>query len=96
MKRHNDQSIKEVLQQLVEHYRWKGRLHQSRIRELWADRMGTTINQYTREIKIIRRKLYITIDASALKQELHYGRDKIREMVNEELGEDFSEEVVVR
>jgi predicted nucleic acid-binding Zn ribbon protein len=96
MRDQNDQSLKEVLQQMMELYRWKGKLHQSRIRSLWEKKMGTTINQYTREIKVVRKKLYLTIDSAPLKQELSMSKEKIRAMVNEAIGEDYVEDVIIR
>jgi predicted nucleic acid-binding Zn ribbon protein len=96
MKRHNDHTLKEVLQQLLEQYKLKPRLNQSRINQIWAEKMGTTINKYTRDLKVVRTTLYISIESAPLRQELTYNKDKIREMVNEELGEEYIKVVVVR
>ena len=43
-----------------------------------------------------RKKLYITVDSAPLRQELSYGREKIKKVMNEELGEDYIEEVIIR
>lgn len=96
MRNNNDESIKDVLKQLVEHYRWKGKLNQTRIRKVWKERMGTTINEQTTDIRVFGRRLYISINSASLRQELSYGRDKIRKLMNEALQEDFIEEVIVR
>lgn len=95
-KHHNEMTLKEALKAMIEHYRLKGKLNQSRIKTLWAQRMGPSIAGYTKEIRLYKNKLYITIESASLRQELSYGRDKIRKMLNEELGEDFIEEVVIR
>ncbi len=97
MKRaNNETSLKEALKAMVEAYRLKPNLHQTQIRKLWADKMGPTIAQYTTEIKLYRNKLYLTIASASLKQELSYGKDKIRDMLNEALGETAIEDVVIR
>ena len=36
------------------------------------------------------------VDISSLKQELSMGRDKIKDIINEELGEEYIVEVVIR
>jgi len=36
------------------------------------------------------------IDSPSLRQELFYGREKIRKMLNQDLGEDYLEEVFVK
>jgi hypothetical protein len=96
MRKTNEQSLKDVLHQLVDAYKLRSKLNQTKIRSVWAEKMGTTINEYTREIKVIRRKLFITLDSASLRQELGYSRDKIKEMMNEEIGEEYIEEVVIR
>ena len=81
---------------MIEQYRIKGKLHQSRIRNQWEQMMGPTIAGYTKDIKLYKGKLYITIESAALRQELSYGKDKIKKLLNEELGEKAVKEVVIR
>ncbi|MEZ4993653.1 MAG: DUF721 domain-containing protein [Saprospiraceae bacterium] len=95
MKNHNEKTLKEALQVMVEHYRLKSRLNQTRIRAHWAEMMGPSIMRYTREIKMGRKKLYIYLDSAPLRQELSMGKEKIRRMLNEKLGEDYIQEVVI-
>ncbi|NUO02112.1 MAG: DUF721 domain-containing protein [Saprospiraceae bacterium] len=97
MKRtNNETSLKEALKAMIEAYRLKPHLHQTQIKGLWAEKMGPTIAAYTTEIKLYRKKLFLTITSASLKQELAFGKDKIRDMLNEALGEDAIEDVVIR
>ena len=96
MFKEKEQSIKEVLKKMVDTYRLKGKLTQTKINDLWQKNMGTTIANYTRELKVRREKLYVTIDSAPLRQELSMGREKIRKILNEELGEDYIKEVIIR
>ncbi len=96
MKRHNDQHLKDVLKEMVDTYKLRSKLNQTRIKSMWVELMGTSINRYTTDIRIRAKKLYVTIQSSSLKQELSMGRDKIRTIINEELGEDYIEEVIIR
>lgn len=92
----NEMTLKEALKAMIEQYRIKGKLHQSRIRNQWEQMMGPTIAGYTKDIKLYKGKLYITIESAALRQELSYGKDKIKKLLNEELGEKAVEEVIIR
>jgi hypothetical protein len=40
--------------------------------------------------------LYLSIISAPLKQELSYSKDKIKAMINRELGEEYLEDVVIR
>ena len=95
-KEHNQYTLKEALKAMIEQYRLKGKLNQNRIQSLWSELMGPSISSYTSEIKMYRKKLYITVDSAPLRQELSYGREKIKKVMNEELGEDYIEEVIIR
>ncbi len=94
--RHNQSTIKEALEAMLRHYRLKPGYHQARIRELWPRLFGKTIAQYTRELRIHDRKLYVSVDSAPLRQELSMGREPIRQRLNKELGEEFLLEVIVR
>lgn len=96
MKKTNEQSLKDVLKNLVETYRLKSKLNQTRISTIWEKLMGKSISTYTKEIKVRKNKLYLTIESAPLRQELSFGKDKIRNMLNEELGEEYIHEVIIR
>lgn len=96
MKETNQTSLKDVLKDMVETYRLKNRLNQTKIQQLWSSVMGNSISRHTSDLKVRKNKLYITIESAALRQELAFGRDKIRRMMNQELGEEYLEEVVIR
>lgn len=96
MKRHNDQQLKDVLKQLVDQYKLRSRLNQTKIKVLWLELMGPSINRYTTDIRIRGKKLFVTIESASLRQELSMGREKILKIVNEALGEAYLEAVVIR
>ena len=96
MKDANQTSLKEVLKEMVETYRLKNRLNQTRIQNLWNNMMGNSISRHTKDIKVRKNTLFITIESAPLRQELAYGREKIKRMMNRELGEEFLNDVVIR
>ncbi len=95
MKRHNDQKINEVLKDMLKAYKLESRLNQTKVKGLWESLMGPGINRYTKDIVIRRNKLFVTLNSSPLKQELSLGREKIKNIINEKLGEEFIQEVVI-
>ncbi len=96
MKRHNDQHLKDVLKEMVETYRLRSKLNQTKIKSLWAELMGPSISRHTTDISIRGKKLYVSINSSSLKQELSMGKQKILDIINEQLGEEYIKEVVIR
>lgn len=96
MKRHNDLPLKDVLRLFLRQYKYRGRLDQVRIKVLWEKLMGPTINEMTTDITIRNGKVSITIQSAALRQELSFSTDKIRNLFNEHLNDNTVREVVIR
>jgi predicted nucleic acid-binding Zn ribbon protein len=78
----------------------KSRLQQGiramQIEELWEELMGKTIARYTDKIQIVQHTLFINTSVAPLKNELLYQKNRIRERVNEALGEEVIKEVVIQ
>jgi predicted nucleic acid-binding Zn ribbon protein len=96
MAKHNDQIIGDVLKNMVRDMKISPKLHELKIKKFWQEVMGTTINNYTKEIRLRRNKLFITIDSAPLRQELTYGKDKLLKVLNKEIGEDYIQQIVIR
>lgn len=96
MSKHNETNLKAAIRAMLDHYKLQGRYQQTRLKQLWPTIMGPSIAQYTTDIKIYRNVFYVSISSAPLKQELSMGKDKIKKMLNEELGEDYVKDVVIR
>lgn len=86
----------DALKQFLKNSRLKNGVQSVQIEELWEQIMGKTIARYTEKIQIINHTLFIQTYIGPLKNELVYQKDKIRERVNEAMGESLIEEVVIR
>lgn len=92
-----EQSLGDVLKDMVnKSAKMKKNITQTRISNLWNSMMGKTISQYTKSIYFRDGKLFINIEAASLREELAYGKEKIKKMLNEELGEAAIKEVIIR
>ena len=96
MKRTNDQPLKDVLARLVRREGMRHPLLEVRIREIWHQDMGDYINRYTRFLRLKGGVLEIGITSSGLRDELHYSKTKITSFLNERLGEEVIQDVVIR
>lgn len=95
MKRHNDQSIKEVLAQLIKaNPKMDKGLTQQRIVQVWKENLGQVINNYTEEIQFSRGKLRVKLTSAPLRNELAMGKQKLINMLNERIGEETIKELI--
>jgi hypothetical protein len=89
-------SLSDAIKQFLRGSKLKGNIQAMQIEEIWEQLMGKTISKYTEKIQIINQTLFITTTVAPLKNELVYQKDKIRQRVNEALGENLIKEVVIK
>lgn len=88
-------SLGDALKEFLNKSRLKGDIQALQIDDAWEDIMGKTVARYTDKIQIIGDKLFITTTVAPLKNELIYQREKIKQRVNEALGNNVIKEVVI-
>jgi len=70
-------------------------LDKVQVRDAWFKVMGNTIGKYTTDVHLDRSTMYVQLSSAPLRQELSYGKEKIRVMMNEELERELIEKVVL-
>jgi len=96
MRKSNENSLKEVIEQLLEQYKLRGRLHEVRVREVWEKAMGPAIINRTGSIRLKNDMLLITITSAPLREELQFQKSGILNLMNKELGGDYIKTVVIQ
>ena len=81
---------------MLREYQLDGRLKDFQVRAIWERLMGKRLGTYISEVRVREGVLYVTVLSSPLRQELTIAREKIRERLNEEMGEPYVREVVIR
>jgi len=96
-KRNNENiSISEALKEFVETNKLEKGLNKVNVADAWAKLMGNGVNNYTNTVNLERDTLYVQLSSSVLREELSYGKAKIIDMLNEELGKEIIKKLVLR
>jgi len=96
-KRHGENiTIGDVLKDFVKINKLNKGLDKVQVIEVWKSLMGPAIEKYTTNIKLERETLYVELSSSVLREELRYGKQKIIDLLNEELGRVLIKELVLR
>ncbi len=91
----NSVTLGEAIDKMVKELRLKPRMDEMRIKQGWERIMGKPIARYTSNLSLKGGKLYVKIDNAPLKQELTYGKEKIRDILNKEFSAEVVKEVIV-
>ncbi|GAA4238942.1 DUF721 domain-containing protein [Postechiella marina] len=89
-------SISDALKEFVSENKLEKGLDKVNVADAWAKLMGNGVNNYTTAIQLERETLYIQLSSSVLREELSYGKQKIIDMLNEELGKTVIKKLILR
>ena len=95
-RKYEPQSISKVLDEILESKSLRKGIIDVRINELWYEIMGANITHYTEKIILKGNTLLVSLNSSALRVELSYGKEKIIKMMNKELGSETIKKIVLR
>lgn len=91
----HDHSLKEVIEQLLKVYRLDYKLDQVDLINSWEKVVGKMISNHTLNIQVRNRVLYVKVDSSALRNELHMERTKILKKLNKKAGKNVIDEIIL-
>jgi predicted nucleic acid-binding Zn ribbon protein len=92
----NEHSLKELISELLKTYRLSDKLTEIKLKEIWPKVVGKVIANHTKGIYYRDKKIYISLDNAALKEELHFTREKLMKMINKQAGENIIEEIILK
>jgi len=96
-KRTNENFIlSDLLREFIKESKLKHGLDAIRVKQTWEDIMGKGVNAYTKEILLKKNTLYVWFSSSVLREELLYQKQKIIEMLNQEIGEPIVKDLIFR
>jgi hypothetical protein len=92
----NESTLADILGQIISVNKLDSGLNQVAVIDAWKKLMGNGANNYTRNIALKNSTLYIELTSATLREELSYGKDKIIQLLNEELGKEIVKALVLR
>lgn len=94
MRKTNDKSLKEAIEQMLNVYKIKRRYDETAVVAAWPDLVGKSVANRTKELFIRDKKLFLRIESSVIKHELMLMRTQIIEKINEEAKGVLVEEII--
>lgn len=96
MRRRNTETIRDVIEQFLKQKKLDKPLFEKKIIDAWPEVLGKNIMNYTSNLAVKNRKLYVTITSSVLRHDLFISRENIVESLNKHVGSHVIDEIVFR
>ena len=94
MRKANDKSLKDAIDQMLNVYKIKRRFDETAIVAAWPELVGKPVANRTKELFIRDKKLFLRIESSVIKNELMMMRAQIMDKINEKANGVLVEEVI--
>jgi predicted nucleic acid-binding Zn ribbon protein len=94
MRKPNDKTMKEAIEQMLSVYKIKRRFDETAIIATWPEIVGKPVANRTSEIFVNNKRLFLRIESSVVKNELLMMRSQIIEKINAQAGDTLVEEII--
>lgn len=96
-KRQNEQlHLSDALKEFIKENKLEKGMNKVNAREAWKNLMGNGVNNYTTHVELKNETLYVSLSSSVLREELSYGKTKIIKMLNDDLGKELIQKIILR
>jgi predicted nucleic acid-binding Zn ribbon protein len=96
MTRDNQYTLKEAIEQLIRAYGFNDKLLETTLIDSWEQVVGGVYAAHTQHLKVKNKTLFVTLDSSALRQELSMEKSGIIKKLNAKAGKPVIDDIVFR
>lgn len=96
MRKKNTELLSDVIRQVLGDLHLDRPLNEKRLIDAWPMVLGKNIVQYTSELSIRNRVLYVSLTSSVLRHDLFLSREEIKRSLNKHVGVEVIVDIVFR
>ena len=91
----NNLELKNLINTFLEKNKLEKGLLNLEVKKAWFELMNNGVANYTTDVSLRKKTLYIKLSSPALKEELSYGKEKLIKLINERLKENVVEKIIL-
>ena len=96
MRKKNTELLSDVIRQVLKQQHLDRPLYEKRLIDAWPEVLGSNIMQYTTELSIRNRVLYVRLNSSVLRHDLFISREEIKASLNKYVGTEVIVDIIFR
>ncbi len=90
-----DKPLKKTIDQLLRAYGYQDQLDEIELIKIYKNQVGKIFANHTKTISFKNKTLFIKLDSASLKQELNYIEEAMVQKLNQEMGRNILEKIVI-
>ena len=91
----NNSEIKNLLNIFLKKNKLERGLLDLEVKKVWHELMENGVSNYTSDVSLKNKTLFIKLTSPALKEELSYGKEKLVKLINERFEKTIVEKIVL-
>ena len=91
----NNNEIKNLLELFLKKNNLEKGLLDLEVKRAWHELMENGVSNYTTDVSLKNKTLYIKLSSPALKEELSYGKEKLMKLINERFKKKIVQKIVL-
>ena len=91
----NNNEIKNLLDIFLKKNNLEKGLLDLEVKRAWYELMENGVSNYTTDVSLKNKTLYIKLSSPALKEELSYGKEKLMKLINERFKKKIVQKIVL-
>ena len=91
----NNNEIKNLLEIYLKKNNLEKGLLDLEVKKAWHELMENGVSNYTTDVSLKNKTLYIKLSSPALKEELSYGKEKLMNLINERFKKKIVQKIVL-
>lgn len=95
MKKQETQALSEILWEVLKENRLDTHLYEMQVVDLWYKKFGKAAQKYMKEVFVRDKKLYVRLNSAVLKNNLMMVRSEMVGQLNEEVGREIIDEIIL-
>ena len=91
----NNIDIKNLINVFLKKNRLENGLLDLEVKKVWFEIMDNGIANYTRDVNLKNKTLYVKLNSPALREELSYGKEKLINIINQKFKNEIINKIVL-
>ena len=88
--------LKQTIDKLLKAYGYQDQLDEIELIKVYKNQVGQIFTNHTKKITFKNKVLYVKLDSASLKQELNYVKEGIILKLNQELGRNIVDKIIIQ